>query len=70
MFNCNQCAFIKACPLFEKITHLFLDHFHMFNYERMPIIYESIGLACNRFTIKPKPLDARSVFAEGMNNGM
>jgi len=54
IFSCSRCAFSGSCPLFEKATEVFLDHFYMLTIERVPMIYESMGMACDRFTLEKR----------------
>ena len=54
MFSCNRCIHAKHCKVFLKITHVFVDHFLDFDPDSMPMIYEMIGMACNRFQVEKR----------------
>ena len=49
--------------MFLKITNAFVDHFFDFDPDSMPMVYEMIGMACNRFQVEKRKVAGWSVVA-------
>jgi len=52
MFSCIRCVHFNDCIIYQNVSHILLNSVEHFDINKLFPVFESIGLACNKFELE------------------